>query len=222
MSIRSRNGVALTSCDPSSISYRNPARSRANSCFTPDGHVILTAASAGIPQSEVQLLRVLRQVSASRVQILDSPVDFDARADPVAIGFRPAQPQRDRALAHAAVVAQHADLRPQAALQHDIQVAVAIDIGCGERAGVVGEVQPADAREVIEFRCAAVRGRHSLVENVGLMAAPAVLLADELIDRVPAVFILRSRGLGHGRLSHHLPPEETVDVLLRGSSSASR
>ena len=159
---------------------------------------------------------MLRQEPAASAQILHPPIHFDARADSIAIRFHTAQPQRNRAPAHSAIVAQDANLRPQAALQHDVQIAVAIDIGRRERTRVVREVDAADARKIEKPGGSAARRLDSFVKHVRLAPAPTVILADELIDGVPTVLVFRGRAVGHRRFRHDLPPEETIQIFLRG------
>ena len=51
--------------------------------------------------------------------------------------------------ASSALVLEHPNLRPHPALQHDIEIAVAVDIGEGERAAVLGAVDAADTGEIV-------------------------------------------------------------------------
>ena len=54
-------------------------------------------------------------------------------------------------------------------------------------------------------------------ENITLESAPGGIGADEFINGAPALFILRSELGFHGRISNHLPPKETVQVVTRGT-----
>ena len=117
----------------------------------------------------MQRLCVLRKIARTRRYEFHFAVHFDARADGIAVRFHAAQPESDRSACCAAVVLEDADLRAQAALEHQVEVAVAIEIGDGEGAAVVGEIEAADAGEVIVFAAAA----H--IEDVGLAAGLAVL-----------------------------------------------
>ena len=50
------------------------------------------------------------------------------------------------------------------------------------------------------------------IEDIALVAAPGVVGADQLVDGVPSLFIILQWLGCIGRVGHHLPPEETVEV----------
>src|SRR5581483_9655214 len=108
------------------------------------------------------------------------------------------------------VVPQGAHLRTQAALQKNVQIAVAVKIRGGESAAVLRKV---DARNtgnvVIAFAAAGIH-------HVRLAAVPAIVFTDELVNCVPAVLVGRRRGGRSRRVGHNLAPKEAHHV--RGGS----
>ena len=47
------------------------------------------------------------------------------------------------------MIAQNPDLRRETAFQDNIEISIIIDICCGECAGVIGEIQTADAGKIV-------------------------------------------------------------------------
>ena len=105
-------------------------------------------------------------------------------------------------------VLQHAQLRSVAVLEKHFLPAVVIEIGQGERAAVFQKIEIHGAGNIGKCSVAIVR-----VEDVALVAAPGVVGADQFIDRVPSLFVIRGRLGGIGRIGHHLAPEETVQIF---------
>lgn len=102
------------------------------------------------------------------------------------------------------VVLQESQLRPEAAFQNDVRAAIAIEIDHRERAAIVRKIESAYARNVDVF--SGLWGE----QHVGLAAVPAIVFADKLVDRIPAVFVRGGRLRFSGRTRYHLPPEKTV------------
>src|SRR5690348_8123343 len=82
-----------------------------------------------------------------------------------------AKRKRDGAQSQAAIILQDSSRRGKAALQDDVEIAVAVNVGNRESAGIIGEVEAADARKVIEMRRSAGRRCDTLIENVRLASA---------------------------------------------------
>ncbi len=93
----------------------------------------------------MHLLGMLREKATARAEILDAPVHLHARADGIAVRFHASQAQRDGVPSRAAMVLQNAHLRGEAALQNDVEIAIAIDIGNRERTRIIGEIEAAYA-----------------------------------------------------------------------------
>jgi hypothetical protein len=134
---------------------------------------------------------------------------------PIAIGLDAAQAESERAARGPATISQDAHLRPQAAFQDDIEVAVVVDVRHREGARVVGEIESADTGEIVVSRRTAIGRLHALIEHIGLPAAPTVVFADELVKRVPAIFVCRRRRRRGRRFGHHLAPEEALQIAIR-------
>src|SRR5262249_48926216 len=65
---RARNGIDQIRSDPSSISYRKPASSFAKLCFTPEGHVIVTAATSASPRPKCICLECCERYPLPRLR----------------------------------------------------------------------------------------------------------------------------------------------------------
>src|SRR5450432_4497106 len=91
----------------------------------------------------MQLLRVLRQETAASLKELRLAVHFHARTHRIPIRFRAAENNSDGRSAVRAVVLHGTNLRHQAALQEDIGIAVSIEIGYGEGARVILQIEAA-------------------------------------------------------------------------------
>src|SRR5579864_6425601 len=59
------------------------------------------------------------------------------------------------------------------------------------------------------------------VKDIRLVAIPAIILADELIDGVPSVFVFLGALRPRRRFRHHLPPEKAHQVWLARSGQHS-
>ena len=161
-----------------------------------------------IVQAEVHLLGVLRQVSRPRRDPLDLSVHLDARANRIAIRFRPAQSEYDAVSFTRALVCEHTHLRSQTALQNEIERAVPGEIGNRECASIVSHIESAHSGIV------AISAIPPYEKDIGLVTIPAISFPDELVQCVPAALVCHGGFRFDGRLRHHLTPEETHQVRL--------
>ncbi len=80
-----------------------------------------------------------------------------------------------------------------------------IKIGEGKRSGIFEKVQTYGSGDVRKRPVAIVR-----VEGIALVSAPGAVGTNQLIERVPSLFVVVC-GLGFGgRICHDLSPEEAV------------
>ena len=128
---------------------------------------------------------------------------------PIAIRLRGVKSNRDRLPFLPAIVLEHPDLRPEPALKHQVEVAIAVQIGRRKRATVLGDIQSADAGEVV------IPAAAPDVEHVRLPSGEPKFFVDLLAQRVPSVLIRRLRLRGHRRGRRHFPPEETLEIGFR-------
>src|SRR5262245_16047614 len=103
----------------------------------------------------MKIFRVLRKESRFSLQRLNQPairaVHFDLSSDRIAIRMCFSQPDYDRSPRCSPVVFERPDLRPETALENQIEGAVSIEIRSGECAAVVGEVYAGDAGEIVKM-----------------------------------------------------------------------
>src|SRR5438477_6931121 len=147
---------------------------------------------------------MLRQIPGAGLQKLDRAVYFQARPDGIAVRFRAGKEESDRFPAGRAVVLECLHVRPQAALQQKVEISTAIEIGYGKGAAVERAIETAHAGEI------AVAAVAPHVKNIGLAAIPAIALANELVDGIPAVLICLGALSDYRRPCHHLAPEEAL------------
>ena len=146
-------------------------------------HDINSACGLTLAEAKMQRLRVLRKIARARGYEFHAAVHVYTCADCVAIRFDAAQPERDRLARSAAVVLEDANLRAQPALEYEIQIAVAIEIGHGECAAIIREVEAAYAGEVI------VAAAAPDVEDIRLASRLAVLFVNGVAERIPPVLV---------------------------------
>src|SRR5689334_13889519 len=107
------------------------------------------------------------------------------------------------------MILQNPQLRSQPALDDDVGTAIAVKIGNCESAGIVGGIEPGNARDIV------VAIPTTCMHYVRLVPVPVRILTDELIDRIPTVFISRRRLGLLRRVSNNLAPEEAHQISLR-------
>src|SRR5437867_1893032 len=126
---------------------------------------------------------MLRKVARSRLDEPHFAVNFHTCANGIPIRFDSPQVKCDGTPAPGAVVPENAHLRAEAALQNQIQVAVAVEIGHGKRPAVVRHIQAAHTREIV------IAVAVSYVKDIWLPTGLTVLLMRRLAEGVPAVLI---------------------------------
>ena len=109
------------------------------------------------------------------------------------------------------VVAHDADAGRVPRLQHEVEIAVTIQIPGSQRASVGEEVETGRRRDVCKRPVSVVE-----IANVALVSAPRFPALDERSDRSPRGFVVRGRLLVRWRTRHNLPPEETSKVAVAG------
>ncbi len=175
-------------------------------------------------QAEEQLLRVLGEEAGARVHLLRpaKPVRLDGhlRADRVPVARHPG-PREGGGGADEAhgegrpalleVVSEEAQLgRGAGGQQHEVRVAVPVEVQDGEGPPVLVEVEPDRTRDVVESSLAVVAQEH-----VPVVAGDRVL-DHEPVQGPPGVVVGSAGGLGQRRPRHDAAPEHPVQVLLAG------
>src|SRR4030095_8212355 len=174
-------------------------------------------------QSKVKRLGVLREVTRTCTNKLGQRslllaignwqsaighLHIHSRSDGIPVRLRSNQTQGHRLPLGAAFVSKNSELRSKTTLEEQIETAVAVQIGGSESPAVFRKIESGDAREVIVPTGAA------RIEHVGLPAIPTVVLADQLVQGVPAVLIAGCRFERVGRARDHLTPEEAGQIFL--------
>src|SRR5215469_11520902 len=127
---------------------------------------------------------MLGKESAACRKLLGEPVHRYACPDRVAIRLRPTQTQRDRRSPFRALVAHGASLRGEPALQDEIRTPVVIEVSNRESPAVAHEIEPRNSGRVH------ITTLLPLIEHIRLVSVPIKILAKELANPVPGVFIL--------------------------------
>src|SRR5206468_1304605 len=98
--------------------------------------------------------------------------DFHHGADRIAIGARPAKVQHNGPAIYSPLVTQHSNLRPEAALDDQIEVAISIEVDGSKTARIVWDVRAGNTGEIKEVAASA------RVQVIFLIAVPVVAFAD--------------------------------------------
>ena len=151
----------------------------------------------GLPEAEEYIFAVLRKKSRSGLQHFVWRFHGDGRADGVGIAFDAAQTKGDGRRQIFCNILQQAQLRSVAVLEKHLLAAVMIEVGQGERAAVLQEIEIHRAGNIGKCSIAIVG-----VKDVALVAAPGVVGADQLVDGVPSLFVIRATAwLSSGELA---------------------
>src|SRR5580693_10691633 len=142
-----------------------------------------------LAQPEKYFLTMLRKKARSRLQHTRLSTQFsfhrNRRPDRVRITFHATKTKSNRRRKSLHHVLQNSQLRTVAIFQENFQTAVVIEICQRERPSILEKVQTQDARYIRKCSISIVR-----VENVPLEPAPGTISADQLVQRVPPLFII--------------------------------
>ncbi len=131
-------------------------------------------------------------------------------ADGVTIALRAAKAKGNRWRKILHYIFQQTQLRTIAVFQEHFLTAILIEIGQGKCSAVLKKVHSYCARNIRKCSIPVVG-----IENIPLEPAPGAVSPNEFIDGAPSLLVVVRRLRLVRRISHHLPPKKTVQILLR-------
>ena len=203
-------GLGRAFANAVAISRRQVLKGLLCSRRPPNGH---PAGDLLLAQSEREALGVLGNVPGpGRQRLRAGPavgLHLDDRPDRVAVGASALQFDHQGLAIPGRLVVEGPQLQPEPTLEHQVRTAIAAEVGHGESPAVSREIEPGDPGKI------AVPAAAPSIEDVGLVAVPAKVLADHLIETVPACLVVRHGRCVRSRLRHDPAPEKAAQVLVR-------